>query len=70
MNTYKRIKTMRKMRGMNQTELAIKCGYADKSMIARIESGQIDLSLSKLQSIARALNVNPAYLIGDEENVD
>lgn len=68
MNTYDRIKMIRKKRGMNQTELAIKSGYAEKSMIARIESGQIDLALSKLKSIARALNVDPAYLLGTNED--
>ena len=64
MNAYERIKKTRKDRGMTQTDLAEKCGYADKSMIARIENGQIDLGLSKLVSIAEALHVDPAYLMG------
>lgn len=64
MNAYERIKKTRKEKGMTQTELAEKSGYADKSMIARIENGQIDLALSKLDSIANALNVESSYLLG------
>ena len=40
---YSNIKTRRKQLGYTQTELAKKLGYADKSMIAKIEKGQVDL---------------------------
>lgn len=68
MNTYERIKETRKLREMTQTELAIKCGYADKSMISRIENGKVDIFLSNLERIAKALNVDPAYLMGWTED--
>lgn len=64
MNLYERIRKTRKAKGFTQTDLAEKSGYADKSMIARIENGQIDIALSKLENIADALNVDPAYLMG------
>jgi len=64
MNTYERIRKTRKDRGMTQTDLAVKCGYADKSMISRIENGKVDLFLSSLEKIADALRVDPAYLMG------
>lgn len=68
MNTYERIRETRKLREMTQTDLAIKCGYADKSMISRIENGKVDIFLSNLERIAKALNVDPAYLMGWTED--
>lgn len=68
MNTYDRIKKIRKDRGWTQTDLALRCGYADKSMIARVENGQIDIHMSKLKDIAAALQVDPAYLLGCTED--
>lgn len=67
---YANIKRIRKLRGMSQTELAHKVGYADKTMISHIENGKIDLSASKLADIAQALGVSPAYLMGWVENPD
>lgn len=64
MDVYDRIKMTRKALGWSQTELAKKSGYAEKSMIARIENKQVDLSLSKLELIAQALGVSAAYLFG------
>ena len=68
MDVYDRIKMTRKALGWSQTDLANKTGYADKSMIARIENKQIDLALSKLHTIADALGVSAAYLFGVSEN--
>lgn len=44
---YTNIKKRRKALGLTQTDLALKLGYADKSMIAKIESGNIDLATIK-----------------------
>ncbi len=68
MNTYERIRETRKSKGMTQTDLALKCGYADKSMISRIENGKVDIFLSNLEKIADALKVDPAYLMGWTED--
>lgn len=68
MTIYERIKMLREMRGMSQEELAIKCGYTGRSMISRIESGQIDLQISKLTLIADALGVDAPYLFGTGEH--
>lgn len=68
MNIYDRIRMLRKELQMSQDELAHKCGYEGKSMISRVESGKIDLPLSKVEVFANALNVSPAYLAGYEQN--
>ena len=66
---YERIKRLRKERRMTQSDLAERTGYADKSMIARIESGSVVLSEKKIPIFAKALGVSSIYLfIGDSED--
>ena len=62
---YKNIKSRRQDLGMSQTELAKKCGYTDRSSIAKIESGKVDLPQSKIKTFADALGVSAADLMGD-----
>jgi transcriptional regulator with XRE-family HTH domain len=64
MPLYKNIKRLRKEKGLSQTELAKLVGYSDKTMISHIENGCIDLSRSKIVDFAKALDVNPGYLMG------
>lgn len=64
---YENIKKQRLLLKMTQTELAKKLGYADKSMIAKIEKGLIDLPQSKIIAFAEALNTTPSELMGWEE---
>ena len=61
---YKNIKMRREELGMTQGQLAEKAGYADKSMIAKIEKGQVDLAQSKIEVIAMALLTTPRSLMG------
>ena len=61
---YKNIKEQRILHGMSQEELAHKIGYADKTMISRIENGKIDLSQSKIEEFANIFDVTPGYLMG------
>ena len=53
--------------GLSQERLAELVGYKDRSSIAKIESGLVDLSQSKIASFAAALNVTPAYLMGIDD---
>jgi transcriptional regulator with XRE-family HTH domain len=55
-------------KGMSQDELAKRCGYEGRSMVSRVESGRVDLPLSKVDLFAKALGVSPAYLAGYEDN--
>ena len=61
---YKNIKERRLKLGMTQTELAEKLGYSDKSAIAKIESGKIDIPQSKIVAFAKALHTFPSELMG------
>lgn len=64
---YKNIKERRLKLGMTQTELAEKLGYSDKSAIAKIESGKIDIPQSKIVAFAKALHTSPSELMGWDE---
>ena len=61
---YKNIKTRRQQLKMTQTDLALKMGYADKSMIAKIEKGNVDLPQSKILAFANVLETTPGELMG------
>ncbi len=50
-----RIQQIRKMRGITQAHLALECDTSQQQ-IAKIESGLVDLKLSTLRRIARALD--------------
>lgn len=66
MNLYKNIKALRLKSGMSQGELAKRIGYTDRSSIAKIENGDVDLSQSKIQAFADVFHVTPSDLMGDE----
>lgn len=63
-----KIKLRRIDLGWSLQELADRMGYANKSTIARVESGKIDPPQSKVVKFAEVLGVSIAYLMGwDEE---
>ena len=68
METHEVIKQLREQRGMSQDALAEKVGYKDRSSIAKVEAGLVDLSQSKIAAFAKALGVSPAILIGVGED--
>ena len=62
---YTNIRNYRKLRKMSQERLAELAGYTDRSSIAKIEKGLVDLPQSKIVDIAKALNVSPGELMGE-----
>lgn len=67
MQLYENIKRRRNELNMTQTELAQKTGYSDKSMIAKIEKGTVDIPISKIDEFAKALRISPGDLMGNPE---
>ena len=67
---YKNIRELRLSLKMSQQELADLVGYKDRTSIAKVEAGEVDLSQSKINAFAKALGVSPIELFGwnDEEN--
>ena len=64
---YENIKSLRKENGWSQEELAKRMGYTDRSSIAKIESGKVDLSQSKIVEFAKVFDVEPGDLMGWED---
>ena len=62
-----RIRVKREQARLTQEELAVKTG-TKKQTISKYENGIItDIPLSKLDTIAKALNTTPIYLLGWED---
>lgn len=66
MTIGERIKQKRLELNMSQEELAFKCGYKSRSSINKIELAR-DLPLRKVELVAKALEVEPSYIMGWEE---
>lgn len=60
----KKIKEAREFLGMTQEELAKKLGYRGKAAISKIETGVADISQTRVEEFAKALNTTPAFLMG------
>ncbi len=67
LDLYKNIRKFRKEKKMSQQRLAELTGYTDRSSIARIEKGEIDLPQSKIFLFANALGVDAGTLYGNSE---
>ena len=67
MKIGERIKLRRQELEWSQRELAAKMNYSHHSTLARIESGQVDVTQSKIVQFAKVLGVSVSYLMGWEE---
>ena len=61
---YENIKNRRIALKMTQQELAEKMGCTNRSSIAKIESGAVDLNQSKIVQFAKILETTPSELMG------
>lgn len=64
---YKNIKAARIAAGLSQEQLAQRIGYTDRSSIAKIEAGKVDLPRSKIAAIAQALHTTEQELMKEED---
>ena len=67
-NLYQNIKKYRLAKGLTQDQLAKILGYTNRSSIAKIEIGRSDLTPSKVEAFAKALDVTPGMLMGWDES--
>lgn len=61
---YENIKNLRKKKGWSQTELAKRAGYTDRTSIAKIENGNVDLPQSRIAKFAEVFGVTESELMG------
>lgn len=64
MKLYENIKKYRNERGMSQERLAELMGYSEKSMISKIENGQVELGIGKIMKFAEIFGVPADALMG------
>ena len=67
LDLYRNIKERRLELKMSQDTLAELTGYKDRSSIAKIEKGDVDISESKIREFAKALKTTPQELMGWDE---
>ena len=67
MTIGERIKQRRQELKWSQRELAAKMDYSHHSTLARIESGAVDVSQTRIVQFSKVLGVSIAYLMGWEE---
>ena len=66
---YKNIKKLRQQKGWSQEHLAELMGYSGRSMISKIERGEIDLTQSRIKQFADIFNISPDDLMGNNKSI-
>lgn len=56
-NVGKNIQKLRELKGISQQDLAAKCNF-EKSNMSRLEAGRVNPTLSTLEKVANALEIN------------
>lgn len=64
----KRIKELRKIRGMSQDDLGDELGVT-RSFVSKMENGKKKISLEHVENIAKILNVLPEDLLVDKNKL-
>ncbi len=67
---YENIRLYRKKAKYTQDELAKLAGYTDRSSIAKIEKGLVDLPQTKIKQFADIFGVTPSTLMGWDEEIE
>ena len=62
-----RIKKRRIELGLSQEELAKRMGNSSRASVSTVETGKEDLTTTRIQKFAKALGVDPSYIMGWEE---
>lgn len=65
-----RVKNRRLELGLTQIELAKRMGYESKAAICKVERGDDNITLDRVSKFATALNVEPGYLMGWNEEAE
>ena len=67
MQIGQKIRQRRTELGWTQRELASRMGYTHHSTLARIETGQVDVSQKRIEQFSKVLDISIAELMGWEE---
>lgn len=70
MEYYDRIRAKRIERQMTTTQLADKIGYNSRQAVIKLENGETDLPVSRLELVAEALGVSIGELFGEKPDTE
>ena len=65
---YANIKKYREQKGYSQAYMAKKLGYKSPSTYNKLESGEIDITINKIEKIAKILEINLPQILNSENN--
>ena len=65
-----KIRLRRKELGLTQQDLADMVGFTSKTAIAKIEAGERQINIHKINVFASALEVDASYLLDDFDDVN
>ena len=63
MLNYRKLRSLRRMQNLSQTEFALAVGFRSLCSVSRLERGLCDISLSRLERVASVLGVLVSELI-------
>ena len=63
---FKKIRRLRRMQDLTQQQFAAMLGYSGHNSLCKLEQGQVDLPLSRLEKVAAVLGVPVGDLIVPE----
>lgn len=66
----KKFSQVRKIAGINQSDLALELGYSNNSQLSEFENGKAMLPLDKLCAASKILGVPVWVLVNDHEYTD
>ena len=61
----RRVRTLRKRKGLSQEQLALRCGL-DRTYVGGVERGERNISIVNIEKIARAIGLTLKDLFDDE----
>ena len=67
MVNYRKIRQLRRMMDLTQKEFAVLVGYSSQNSLHKLERGMIDLPASRLEKIAKVLQVSVEDLLLPDE---
>ena len=65
---YENIKKYREQKGYSQAYMARKLGYRSASTYNKLENGEIEITINKIEQIARILEINIPQILNSDNN--
>ena len=67
-HVFSNIRKLREQKGLSQAYMAKKLGYKSPSTYNKLENGEIDITISKIEKIAKILESNLPQILNSDSN--